>query len=240
MHCRIIVSCVLLEQLWFMGRVAVGGVGRVDGTRQPGNNKISQAKGQTVSLSHDRIIRGKRAALTSRDLNQSGRYKQNNLLASKSHSRASKLNCSRNRKSVEENADSLWPCDCLSDCCRSRGSWSCPSRWPCGRSRTCASGWRSTVPTSTRSTATPSNSTTSQVRWLRQLDPLAAGNIAQILIWCFCMTHTKMSGFLERVEGQYCETTNLSWVKPPWLCKFISLAWLAAGSLYLCLMIHTA
>lgn len=42
--------------------------------------------------------------------------------------------------------------------------WSSPSRWPCGLNRTCANGWRNTVPISTRSTATPSNSTTSQVR----------------------------------------------------------------------------
>lgn len=45
----------------------------------------------------------------------------------------------------------------------SRGMWSCPSRWPCGPNRTFANGWRNTVLISTRSTATPSNSTTSQV-----------------------------------------------------------------------------
>lgn len=45
----------------------------VDGIRQLGNNKISQAKGQTVNLSQGRIIKRKRAALTWCDLNPSGR-----------------------------------------------------------------------------------------------------------------------------------------------------------------------
>ena len=47
----------------------------------------------------------------------------------------------------------------------SQDMWSCPSRWPCGPNRMCANGWRNTVPISTRSTATPSNNTTSQVRF---------------------------------------------------------------------------
>lgn len=55
----------------------------------------------------------------------------------------------------------------LSFCClfllNSQGMWSCPNQWLCGPNRTCANGWRNTVPISTRSTATPSNNMTSQV-----------------------------------------------------------------------------
>lgn len=51
-------SCILLEQIRFIWR---GG-----GTRRPGNDKISQAKGQTIKVSHDCIVRGKQAALTTK------------------------------------------------------------------------------------------------------------------------------------------------------------------------------
>lgn len=139
---------------------------------RPGNDKISQAKGQTVKVSHDCIMRGKQAALTSHDMNQSGENGRSPticLLQKPIYVFNGYLNWKGDKSTLCKNAtgEEVGQCGrfltlgCLF--CLSRVTWSCPSRWPCGRSRMCASGWRNTVPTSTRSTATPSNSMTSQV-----------------------------------------------------------------------------